>query len=153
MIKNCYYVSSRLMSKAKTIMFLSMLCFFAQGYAQDRCLKIVVSNIHDIQGKIYISVFNDKKHFLDQGYELKIVEVDVDGPEVVCEIDDLCNGEYAIALYQDTNSDGKCGRNILGIPTEPYGFSNNIRPRFRAPTYDETKISTDYDEIRISLIH
>jgi uncharacterized protein (DUF2141 family) len=36
-------------------------------------------------------------------------------------------GQYAIILFHDENGNGKLDRNALGVPTEPYGFSNNVR--------------------------
>ena len=34
-------------------------------------------------------------------------------------------GEYAIALYQDSNGNGQLDQSLRGIPQEPVGFSNN----------------------------
>jgi uncharacterized protein (DUF2141 family) len=48
-------------------------------------------------------------------------------------------GEYSVAVIHDENNNGKLDTNIFGIPTEAYGFSNNIRPKFRAANWDETK--------------
>jgi uncharacterized protein (DUF2141 family) len=28
---------------------------------------------------------------------------------------------------------------MLGVPTEPFAFSNNIRPKFSAPDFNECK--------------
>jgi len=39
------------------------------------------------------------------------------------EISNLESGEYAIAVIQDLNENGKLDKNFLGIPKEPYGFS------------------------------
>ena len=40
---------------------------------------------------------------------------------------DLPPGEYAVAAFHDRNADGQLGTTVLGIPTEPYGFSNDAR--------------------------
>ena len=52
---------------------------------------------------------------------------------------ELTPGEWAVALTQDTNNNDKLDKNFLGIPTEPYAFSNNVRPRFAAPKFAECK--------------
>jgi uncharacterized protein (DUF2141 family) len=36
-----------------------------------------------------------------------------------------------------------CDKNFLGIPTEAYAFSNNIRPRFSVPTFEECSTYLD----------
>lgn len=53
------------------------------------------------------------------------------------------NGHYGIAVFQDLNGNGTLDKNLLGIPTEPYGFSRNPQIGMRAPTYD--KISFQHE--------
>jgi len=48
---------------------------------------------------------------------------------------------YAIAAYHDLDDDAKLGRNLLGIPTEPFGFGNDAEVRFRAPGFEATSIT------------
>lgn len=54
--------------------------------------------------------------------------------------DDLTPGRYAIAVLHDLNGNGEFDRTAIGLPTEPYGFSNDIGrfgpPRFRAALID-----------------
>ena len=48
-------------------------------------------------------------------------------------------GSYAVAAFQDLDGDGRLGRTPLGLPTEPYGFSNGAgrrgRPDFAAAAF------------------
>lgn len=46
---------------------------------------------------------------------------------------------YSVVVYHDENANGKFDRNFLGIPEESYGFSNNIRPKFAQPEYEDVK--------------
>lgn len=38
-------------------------------------------------------------------------------------------GRYAIAVFHDTNGNGKLDRNFIGLPQEPYGFANDVGRR------------------------
>ena len=59
---------------------------------------------------------------------------------------------YAIAAYYDTNGNGRLDKNIFGAPTEPYGFSGNVRPRFSAPTFRQAAFKFERaGEIKIVL--
>ncbi len=59
---------------------------------------------------------------------------------------------YAVAAFYDTNGNGRLDKNIFGAPTEPYGFSGNLRPLFRAPTFREASFTfSPIGEIRIEL--
>ena len=56
-------------------------------------------------------------------------------------IDDLLKGEYAFLLYHDNNADVEMNRILLGIPKEPFAFSNNVEPKLSKPTFEECKFS------------
>lgn len=59
---------------------------------------------------------------------------------------------YAVAAFYDTNGNGRLDKNIFGAPTEPYGFSGNLRPLFRAPTFREASFTfRTAGEIQITL--
>ncbi len=52
----------------------------------------------------------------------------------------LSDGEYAISVFHDLNGNQELDKNWMGIPTEPYGFSNNARGKFGPPTYNQCKV-------------
>ncbi len=35
-------------------------------------------------------------------------------------------GAYAIAVFHDANGNGRLDRSLIGLPGEPYGFSNDV---------------------------
>jgi uncharacterized protein (DUF2141 family) len=51
-------------------------------------------------------------------------------------------GPIAVAVYQDVNGDGQLNRNLLGIPSEPYGFSNDVG-RIAIPTFERARVRVD----------
>lgn len=50
----------------------------------------------------------------------------IQGETQTFEVHGLPAGKYAIAVYQDVDSDNKLDRWFGLIPKEPYGFSNNV---------------------------
>ena len=48
-------------------------------------------------------------------------------------------GDYAVGVYQDLNGNGRLDATVARNPTEPWGISNNPRPKDRPPTWDEAK--------------
>jgi len=56
---------------------------------------------------------------------------------VTCLFVDVPDGTHAVAVAADLNGNRKLDVNFLGIPKEPWGVSNNVRPRLRAPRFDE----------------
>lgn len=48
------------------------------------------------------------------------------------------DGNYAMAVYHDENANKTLDRAAFGIPTEPFGISNNPVIRFGPPTLEES---------------
>ena len=46
-------------------------------------------------------------------------------------------GSYAISGFQDFDGNGIMSGNFLGIPKEPFGFSNNARGKFGPPKWKD----------------
>ncbi|MGZ8876304.1 MAG: DUF2141 domain-containing protein [Halobacteriota archaeon] len=70
-------------------------------------------------------------------------------------ITNLDPGQYAITPFHDENGNGKLDRNALGVPTEPYGFSNNVQSFFGPPAFKKAvmQVSADDEAVRIFLIY
>jgi uncharacterized protein (DUF2141 family) len=64
-------------------------------------------------------------------------------------------GRYAIAAIHDENSNAKLDKNIFGIPKEGFGFANNPKVRFRAPSFDaaSTEVACPDTKVDISLTY
>ncbi|MFM8401595.1 MAG: DUF2141 domain-containing protein, partial [Pirellula sp.] len=50
---------------------------------------------------------------------------------------------WAVSAHHDKNSNDKLDKSPLGIPTEPYGFSNNPKRGFGPPKFDDVSFSID----------
>lgn len=57
----------------------------------------------------------------------------------------LPSGRYAIAAFHDQNGNGKIDKNWVGVPTEPYGFSNNARGTVSEPDLADQLFSLNKD--------
>ena len=109
--------------------------------AAQNDLKVEVTGLKPDKGNVFFGLYNTEKGFLDNGWGIANVKVKVTGDRISYTFKSLPDGDYAVAVYQDENSNGKCDRNMIGYPTEGFGFSRNYRPRFSAPKFDEVKIA------------
>ena len=122
------------MKKIALFTLLSSLSLFAHT------LTIEVSDVENNRGQILIGLFNQVEGFRDVAMTYKKGMVTtLDGKSIVYTFTDIPNGEYALSLFHDENSNNKLDTNFLGIPKEGYGFSNNIRHALRATSFDEAK--------------
>lgn len=103
-------------------------------------LNVTFTNILEAKGSLYVGVYNTEAGFMKEQEVCfkKIVPVKTTG-SVSLDLSELKPGTYAISCFHDLNSNGKLDTNFMGIPSEPYGFSNNARPKFRAPKWAEAK--------------
>jgi uncharacterized protein (DUF2141 family) len=47
---------------------------------------------------------------------------------------------YAVKVFLDTNNNKQLDKSFLGVRKEPYGFSKNLDPILREPTFEEAKV-------------
>lgn len=110
--------------------------------SKDTTMDITFTNIKDAKGKVYVAVYNAESGFLNEDKALlrEVFSVEKSGSlNVHLKIDK--EGRYAVAAFHDLNGNGKLDKNMMGVPTEPYAFSNNARPKLRAPHWSEANFA------------
>lgn len=100
-------------------------------------LHVEISNVGSTKGKLYVGIFRRKDKFPEITGKYKGFLVDPKTSITSYTITDLPPDTYAVAVFHDKNKNNILDKNMLGIPTEEYGFSNNARRTFSAPSFDE----------------
>ncbi len=125
------------------LLFLTFILLFSG--VKTHTLSIHVSGISKIKGSLFIAIFRATDDFPVFGKQFKGIVKEVEGKSQNYNFDNLPEGEYALAIYQDVNRNKILDKNLLGIPTEIYGFSNNARRNFSAPSFQEAKFKLNKD--------
>lgn len=89
----------------------------------ETSLKIEVSNIKDIKGSVAIAIYKGGLSINNMKKPTAKRYVGVTTQTMTVSFEGISSGTYAIAIFQDLNSNATLDRNIIGTPTEPYGFS------------------------------
>lgn len=110
----------------------------AKSYAHD--LVLTVDKITQIKGSMMIALYNSNTNYKSDTNIFAGEKVSVTAKTLKVTFSNLPSGEYAIKLYQDENNNGKIDTNLIGIPTESYGFSNN-GGHMGQPSFDEAKVT------------
>jgi uncharacterized protein (DUF2141 family) len=111
--------------------------FGAAAMAGD--LTVEVAGITELKGDVLIAVYNQKASWLKTAVLSQ--KKPANNNSIVFTFGDLPEGEYAITAYQDLNQNGMLDVNAMGIPKEPYGFSNDAEGVFGPATYDQSKFA------------
>lgn len=108
---------------AAALLLAGALCFAAPGsQAQKRSVQITITNITTSSGTIVLSAHDSEESFKKKK-PVQTVRVPASVPSVTIELS-LTPGECAFCVFHDTNDDGDLNAGFMGIPKEPFGFSN-----------------------------
>ena len=120
-------------------------------YSQNK-LNIEVTGVPNSEGSIRVAVYNTSETFLSHDQVFKTGSVIAHEGITEVSIDDLPDGEYAIALYHDANGNDELDTNWLGIPKEPVGFSNAKMKTFGPPKFRECSFKMEpITEVQVAL--
>ena len=100
-------------------------------------LRVDVHNVRVQRGAVHIGLYRACADFPNcEPVELIIVDANRKPIQAAFSVEP---GEYAVAVYHDENGNGQMDKRVFGLPKEPYGFSNNFRPRFSAPKFSDCR--------------
>ena len=119
-------------------------CLFFSLFNPSITLEIKMEGLVPEKGTIRIGLYNSAAAFADEANpnHAQVVTVGKNATQII-KFEGLSEGKYLVAAYQDVNGNKKIDKNILGIPTEAYAFSNNVFPKWKSPTFDEAAIKLE----------
>ncbi|HUN92041.1 MAG TPA: DUF2141 domain-containing protein [Burkholderiaceae bacterium] len=123
--------------KSATAALAFALATTAVATASAADLRVVVNDVKTDQGVVMVGLFKDPAAF--PSTMLAGQKTAATPGSVTVVFSGLAPGSYAVSAYQDLDGNGKLNKNLLGIPTEPYGFSRDARGRTGPPSFDDAK--------------
>ncbi len=107
-------------------------------------IKVEVTGFRNDKGQLGCSLWPGPKGFPeDDSHITGHMWAKIQNNRGECLFRGVPAGDYAVTLFHDENGNGKFDSNFIGYPLEGYGFSNNAKARFKAPSFDETKFHFD----------
>ncbi len=116
---------------------------------QKASLTVEIQNVRVHTGAVYVALFKPGKEF-PEGKPLEGKKVDAT-QDVVHMTFSVDPGDYALAIFHDENGNGQMDKKMFGIPKEPYGFSNNFRPKMSAPKFSDCQFSVGESKKVVSI--
>lgn len=105
--------------------------------AQAR-IEVELRNLQPVSGTVRVALYEESQ-FMKK--PLRGFAKPVTDQQMILVFDNLPEGDYAISVYHDVNNNGRLDYNVLGIPREPVGFSNDARGRFGPPDFQSAKFN------------
>ena len=125
---------------SRTALLALSACLLAAPPVSASDLVITVTGIEDRPGEIGCSLYASDAGFPMDPAKAQSIWQPVSSDEMTCRFQGLAPGPYAVAVSQDFNGNRETDTNFLGIPREPWGVTNNIRPGLRAPRFYEAQV-------------
>lgn len=106
------------------------------GFSQNS-LQLNINGLKSAKGNICYAIYKNEQSFL------KFEEVFKSGAEKAMtginsiQVNDVPNGNYAIAIFHDENGNKILDTNMFGVPKEPVAFSIGKMRTFGPPKFDE----------------
>jgi uncharacterized protein (DUF2141 family) len=122
----------------------------AQAAAAD--LTIRVENVLPAGGVLRLGLYNAALYPDDDSKPIASADVPAIGGETVVTLHGIAPGIYAIEAFQDVNANNKMDTSWVGLPLEPFGFSQDAKPFLSKPAFDEVKFALAAGE-NIQVIH
>jgi len=123
------------MNRLSFTLLLALLSSAAASHAAD--LSIEVDGARGDGGSVKVALFDRADRFLKR--PLLSADAKIKDGRATFALTDLAAGDYAIAAYHDANDNGKLDQNMMGIPVEAAGFSNDALGNMGPPAFEAAR--------------
>lgn len=129
----------------KLLVFITILLFCINNIYAEINFTIEIQDIVINGGTVYVAIYFNEQSFKNKNPNITLQITpnnNICSREII-----LPEGEYVIAIFQDTNENSEMDYGLFGIPKEPYGFSNM---RGKTPgDYNQLKLRINNSNKRI----
>ena len=110
-------------------------------------LAVTVEGIRSSEGRVFVAVHQprDGVSFPGEPGMIAGAWTDAGATSFRVAFRSLSPGRYAVSVYHDENGNSQFDSNILGVPTEGYGFSNDAAGLAGPPEFDAAAVEIDSD--------
>jgi uncharacterized protein (DUF2141 family) len=103
-----------------------------------------IDGVKSTKGHVICGIFRSAEGFPKGTQQaFKLVRLSANPAGVQCAFSDLPAGAYAISVFQDEDDDGVLNTNLVGMPREGYGVSNNHTYAMHPPSFEESQFAID----------
>ena len=104
-------------------------------------LTIRVENVLPAGGILRLGLYDAARYPDDDSKPVASADVPAVAGETVITLHGVPPGTYAIQTFQDVNANDKMDTSWVGLPLEPFGFSQDATPFLSKPSFDDVKFN------------
>lgn len=120
--------------------------------SEKAILRLEIKNIEKAKGYIWVGIYDSEKSFLDKEQATAVEGKPIERVgDLQIDIKDLPYGTYAVAIFHDINGNGELDQGMFGVPKEPYAFSQPLKSKWRAPTFEDVRFVFNSNQSSLSM--
>jgi uncharacterized protein (DUF2141 family) len=113
----------------------------ARAAGPTASLTIQVENVLPAGGILRLGLYDAARYPDDDSKPIASADVPAVAGQTVITLHNIPPGVYAIQTFQDVNANDKMDTSWIGLPQEPFGFSQDAKPFLSKPSFDEVKFT------------
>ncbi len=113
---------------------------------------LTVVNVRNSDGYLLAALHDREATFPNEGDALMYAKVKAVAGKTLLRFSVDAPGIYAVVLFHDENDNGVLDTNLIGIPVEGYGFTNNARGTFGPPDFQDAIVRVDGGVVTQSIV-
>ena len=133
------------------IVFAGLLALMAGPSVEAADLRVDIHGISGGSGMVYAAVFKREEDFLKVDKAAATAMAGATSPVASLVFAGLAPGHYAVSVYHDHNNNGRLDSNLMGVPSEPFGFSSDAAGLMGAPKFADAAIRIDAADVAIRI--
>ena len=123
-----------------------------EGSVRTGDIVVRIAGLRNDRGVVHLALFDGPRGFPTDGpHAFRRVTLPILDGSVEHRFVAVPYGTYAISFLHDEVVDGTLSRNVIGIPREGFGASNDARTPFGAPRYEDARFEVGAAEVRLYL--
>ncbi len=111
------------------------------------CIAVEVQNVRPQQGLLFLAAYGSAETYGKK--PLTALKAPAGDATTRLQMCGISGDTVAISMFQDLDSDGKMGKNIMGMPTEPWGSSGT--PGMFGPSWETGKVTLNGSAVVVKL--
>jgi uncharacterized protein (DUF2141 family) len=122
---------------------------------QQFSVTIKITGLQNNTGKVMLSLYNSADGYPQlPAKAFRTVNSVITNNTCTIVLPGIPKGTYAIACFHDENNNGKMDTNVIGIPVEGVGASNNAKGFMGPPKFKDAQFIVEKDtQISVTISH
>jgi uncharacterized protein (DUF2141 family) len=116
-------------------------------------IHVNILDIRNSTGAVACALFESQDGFPTEFLHTatRIIVMRIRQTRARCDFEDIAPGAYALAVIHDENMNGKLDTSWLGIPSEGYGFSNDVKALLGPPSFAAARFPYDGRNLEMTI--